>query len=202
MFAPRLYWRLFESLNQSLWPAPLLGVALALAWLTWFARRGLDAAPRASALLLGLCWLAVAWLFLWLRYAPINWAAEFFAVGFALQALGLWVWAGVGRPRPCTWPLRRHAGIGLLLWALLGHPLLAGFSGRPWSQAEIFGLAPDPTAIGTLGWLLLLGGPRALWALPLLWCAISAATLATMGSAQALVPLAAALLAIVAARRH
>jgi len=37
---------------------------------------------------------------------------------------------------------------------------------------------------------------------PLLWCAVTAATLATMGSAQALVPLAAALLALAAACRR
>jgi len=202
MFSPRIYWRLFEAANQSLWPAPLLSVAVPLAWLLWFARRGLAAAPRVSAAVLGLGWLFVAWAFLWQRYAPINWAAQVFAVGFVLQGLALLVWAGMGQPRACASPLRRRVGLGLVLWALLAHPLLAGLDGRPWSQAEVFGLAPDPTAIGTLGWLLLLGGHPALWALPLLWCAITAATLATMGSAQALVPLAAALLAMVAARRH
>jgi len=201
MFSPRVYWRLFESLNQSLWPASLLGVAVALAWLLWFTRAGLGAAPRASALVLGLCWLGVAWLFLWQRYAPINWAAQAFAAAFVLQGLGLLAWAGVGRPRASLSRLRCRAGLGLGLWALLGYPLLAGLGGRPWSQAEVFGLAPDPTAIGTLGWLLLLGGHPALWAVPLLWCAVTAATLATMGSAQALVPLTAALLAIAAARR-
>ena len=63
----------------------------------------------------------------------------------------------------------------LLAWALLLHPLLAGLAGRPWTQAEIVGLASDPTAIATLGLLLLLRGPRwpmrALWAVPLAWCA-------------------------------
>jgi Family of unknown function (DUF6064) len=200
MFSPRIYWRLFESLNQSVWPAPLLGVAAALIWLLCSARCDRGVAPRASALVLGLCWLWVAWLFLWLRYAPINWAAEAFAVGFVLQGLGLWASAAFSQPRASPPPLRRRVGLGLLLWALLGHPLLAALDGRPWSQAEVFGLAPDPTAIGTLGWLLWLGGRPALWAVPLLWCAISAATLATMGSALALVPLAAALLAVAAAR--
>jgi len=201
MFSPRVYWRLFEALNLSLWPAPLLGVAVALAWLLWFTRRGLGAVPRASSAVLGLCWLLVAWAFLWQRYAPIKWAAEAFAAAFALQGLGLLAWAGVGRPRLGISLLRRRAGLGLLLWALLGHALLAGFSERPWWQAEVFGLAPDPTAIGTLGWLLLLGASPVLWAVPLLWCAITAVTLATMGSVQALVPLTAALLAIAAARR-
>lgn len=79
--------------------------------------------------------------------------------------------------------------------------------GRPWVQAEVFGLAPDPTAVGSLAFLLLAhaGTPvrrtllRLLWAVPLAWCAISAATLATMGSAQAPLVLAPAVLAVLAA---
>jgi hypothetical protein len=210
MFAPRIYWRLFESINAAVWPAQLLLVGAALAWLLWFVRRGAEAAPRASAVALALCWLFVAWAFLLQRYAPINWAAEAFALGFALQALGLLALLGGGPLQASAQPRRRAVGLGLLLWALLGHPLLAGLAARPWTQAEVFGVAPDPTAIGTLGWLLLLQGCgagarrllRGLWLLPLAWCAISAATLATMGAWQALVPLAAATLAVWAARRR
>jgi hypothetical protein len=91
----------------------------------------------------------------------------------------------------------------LVAWALAAHPLLAVVSGRPWPQAEVFGLAPDPTAIATLGWLLwtdrasrgtrlLTGAARAV---AIAWCAISGATLLTMGAAQACVPLSAALVA-------
>lgn len=202
MFAPRLYWRLFEAHNRALWPLPLLLPAVALAWLLWFLRRGREAAPRAQAVALGLLWLFVAWAFLWQRYAPINWAAEAFAAAFALQGLGLMLLAANGWPTPGGPALRWWAGWGLLGWALLAHPLLAALDGRPWQQAEVFGLAPDPTAIATLGWLLLLGGHPLLWVVPLGWCAVSAATLATMGSMQALVPLAAALLALAAARRR
>jgi hypothetical protein len=210
MFAPRIYWRLFESINAAVWPAQLLLVCAALAWLLWFVRRGAEAAPRASAVALALCWLFVAWAFLLQRYAPINWAAEAFALGFALQALGLLALVGGGPLQASAQPRCRAVGLGLMLWALLGHPLLAGLAARPWMQAEVFGLAPDPTAIGTLGWLLLLRGSgagarlllRGLWLLPLAWCAISAATLGTMGTWQTLVPLAAAALAVWAARRR
>jgi hypothetical protein len=207
MFAPRIYWRLFESINAAVWPAQLLLVGAALAWVLWFMRRGTEAAQRASAVALALCWLFVAWAFLLQRYAPINWAADAFALGFALQGVGLLALVVGGPLQASVQPWRRAAGLGLLLWALLGHPLLALLSGRPWMQAEVFGLAPDPTAIGTLGWLLLLEGRarvllRCLWLVPLAWCAISAATLGTMGEWPAGVPLAAALLALAAARRR
>jgi len=210
MFSPRIYWRLFESINASFWPAQLLLVGAALAWLLWFVRRSSEAAARASAVALGSSWLFVAWAFLLQRYAPINWVAEGFALAFALQGLGLLALVSSGplQASPLSW--RRTVGLGLLLWALLGHPLLTGLAGQHWSQAQVFGLAPDPTAIGTLGWLLLLRGSRAtartllrgLWLVPLAWCTFSAATLGTMGSWQALLPLAAAVLAMVAARRR
>ena len=74
-------------------------------------------------------------------------------------------------------------------------------------QAEVFALAPDPTAIATLGMLLWCHVQRPisrrllqlLGALTLLQCTISAATLLTMGSLQGGVPMAAALAAVIAA---
>ncbi len=163
-------------------------------------------AVRGAALCLAGCWVAVAWSFLLERFAPINWIAAHFAAAFALQAAGLLALAAAGRVCGEDRHARRLAGTALGLWALLGHPLLAAAFGRAWQQAEVFGLAPDPTAIGTLAFLLLAKADaprtrrllRTLWIVPLGWCAVSAATLATMGSAQAWVMLGAAALAVAA----
>lgn len=196
MFAPRTYWRLFELHNQAWWPAQLLAVSagLAMAVGLWRFR---PAALQWAAGVLAVGCTFVAWTFLWQRYAAINWAAVGFAWAFGAQAVGLLVMA--------TWPslvltagqVRRRVGLGLLLWALLVYPLLVLGTGRPWTQAEVFGLAPDPTVIGMLGVLLCADAgaraPRVLLAVlrmgALVWCAVSAATLATMGSAQAWVML-------------
>jgi hypothetical protein len=81
-------------------------------------------------------------------------------------------------------------GFLLLAFATVGVPLLHG---RERATSEIFGIAPDPTVIATLGFLLVLRG-RWLWLLypiPLLWCLQSALTLHTMGEAQAWMPFAA-----------
>ena len=109
------------------------------------------------------------------------------------QALGLAapvtrVDAGAVSPGP-----RRRIGLTICACALLGHPLLAVAFDRPWTQAEVFGLAPDPSAIATLGFLLCAhaqrrvtrGLLRVLWVLATAWCAISSATLWTLGSTQA-----------------
>lgn len=216
MFSPRIYWRLFQALNVAWWPAQPVLLAAAVSWIGWVGLRGrkaranIDLAWRGAAVFLAACWVVVAWAFLLQRFAPINWAATGFALAFVLQGLGWVVLALVGGVRGATRVVRWRAGIALGLWALLGHPLLSLAFGRPWQQAEVFGLAPDPTAIGSLAFLLLLKANalkvqwllRTLWIVPLGWCALSAATLATMGSAQAWVVLAVAMLAVAASMRR
>jgi hypothetical protein len=115
---------------------------------------------------------------------------------FALQAALLLVIGAASRWEFDARGPRRLADIALLALALL-YPLLAPLGGRPWAQAEIFGIAPDPTAIGTLALLLLL---RARWCavllpIPILWCVASGVTLLAMESAVAWLPPAAALAA-------
>ena len=88
-------------------------------------------------------------------------------------------------------------------WRLVLFPLLAPILGRPFNQAEGFGLFPDPTAIGTLGLLLLLDKPAPWWfmAVPALWCFLSGATLSAMGQPDALIAPAAAVVALVTRSR-
>ncbi|SEJ79355.1 hypothetical protein SAMN05216201_11851 [Pseudomonas linyingensis] len=197
LFAPRTYYRLFELYNLELWPLQLLALALGTTVLVLW-RRGGARAGRAIAAILLLCWLWVAWGFHWQRYASINLAAGYFALAFVAQAL-LLLWLGVLRgrlaPAPAT-RLQQRAGLILVLFALLGFPLLGPLLGRSWTQAEVFGMAPDPTALATLGVLLLAGGRPAwgLWPLPVAWCLVSGTTLWAMEAPDfALAPLAALL---------
>lgn len=196
MFSPRIYARLFESVNLQWWPLALLLPLAGLAWMWLLWRRGTTLRPGLAVL--GAAWVFVAWAFHAQRFMPINWAAAGFVGLFALQGLALLGLALRGGVQvECRGP-RAVAGLALWLLALVAHPLLAWLQGRPWLQAEVFGLAPDPTAIATLGlWLLLRPGARVVtwawraagvWALA--WCALSAAMLATMGSGQAWVPVA------------
>ena len=85
-----------------------------------------------------------------------------------------------------------------MAFALAGQPLLTALSGHDWARAEIFGIAPDPTAIGTLG-ILLLAADSALWRLliiPAVWCVISGAVLWTMESPAFFIPPLAAAVAV------
>jgi uncharacterized protein DUF6064 len=199
LFSPRTYYRLFELYNAAMWPLQILALALGVAVLGLLLR---DTAwrGRAIAAILAACWLWVAWAYLWQRYDTINWAASYFAVGFAIEAL-LLIWTGIVRDRlgflSGAGPVGA-AGLCIFLFALVGYPLIGPLNGRPWRQAEIFGLAPDPTAIATLGVLVAAHRPRwSLLIIPLIWCAISAATLWTMQSPDAVVVTATAALALV-----
>ena len=199
MFAPRTYWRLFELHTEAWWPAQAIVSVLAALLLVGLWRRH-GPTLRVGVFAAAVAWVFVAWAFLWQRYAPINWAASGFAWGFVVQGLGLLALSSRSAVHATPSRERRAGGLALLLWALVAHPALGLLFGRPWAQAEVIGLAPDPTAIATLGLLLCVSGePRALQGVlvagALAWLTVSAATLATMGSAQAAVPVVAALLA-------
>ena len=179
LFAPRTYYRLFELYNIDIWPLQILAL-LAGAAILVLIRNRMASSGRVIGVLLAACWLWVAWAFHWQRYATINWAASYFAVGFAIEAL-LLIWIGVVRdslrfdsaPR-----VRARIGVAIFAFALMIQPLLQLLSGRNWQQLEVFGVAPDPTAVATLG--VLLASNRMPWIalpLPLIWCVIGGVTL-------------------------
>ena len=73
----------------------------------------------------------------------------------------------------------------------LVYPFVGLFEGRDLMQAELFGSAADPTAFGTLGFVLMARGTWR-WLLvpvPLIWCLIASATLWVMDQEIAVVPL-------------
>lgn len=201
LFSPRTYYRLLERFNEAVWPAQILTLGLGLVILVLLLRPGAWQG-RGVAAILAILWVWVAWAFFWKRYATINWAAIYVVPLLAVEAL-LLVWIGVVRRglgfRLSGDPAGR-LGIALFGLGWLLYPMIAPLGGRGWHQAEIFGIAPDPTLISTLGLLLLAQGrPRwELLAIPVLWCVISGATLWAMGSPEAWLPPLAALLVLAA----
>ena len=199
LFSPRTYYRLLELYNLAIWPAQLAGMVIGLAIVALLiGKRGHR--DRIIAGLLAACWLWIAWAFHYQRYAQINWAASWFAAAFACEAL-LLVVVGVLAGRLV---LQRASGgklwiaTSIVAISVLGYPLLAPLAGRPWTTVEIFGVAADPTAIATIAALALVRG-RIRWlllVLPLLWCAVAAATLWAMNALEGLVVVAAGLLAL------
>jgi len=187
LFSPRTYYRLLELYNLAIWPAQLAGAAIGIAIIALLIGKR-DGRDRIIACLLGVCWLWVGWVFLYQRYTQINWVAPWFAAAFAFEALllvGLGAFAGrivFSPPRGTGFWI----ATALVAISVIGYPLLALLAGRPLTTAEAFGVTPDPPVIGTIATLALVRG-RIRWLLlvvPLLWCAVAAATLWAMESTR------------------
>jgi peptidoglycan/LPS O-acetylase OafA/YrhL len=156
MYSSNIYWRLVERYNREVWPLQIVMVAAGAVLLWWVAARR-PLAGRAAAGVLAAVWLWVGWAFYWQRYATINWAARYFVAAFVLQALLLLAAAVIGKGRPAPGHARTRAiGLALAAVGVLLYPFIEPAAGRPWSQTEVFGVMPEPTALATLG--LLFGG--------------------------------------------
>lgn len=198
LFSPRTYYRLFELYNADIWPIQILTVMLGGAILALIRWNGVWQG-RAVAAILAMCWIWIAWAFHAERYATINWAATYIAMLFVAEGLALLVVGAIRSPlrlRPSGSVVNR-GGLCLFVFALLLQPAIGPLVGRTWMQAEIFGVAPDPTAVATLGVALMADRVvRNIMVVPLVWCVVSGATLWTMEAPDAFVMPVAALLGI------
>ena len=197
LFSSRTYYRLFEIYNAAIWPAQVAAIGLGLAIWVLLRRASADRG-RVIAAILSAGWLFVAIAFHAHRYATINTAGVYFAWAFGVEA-ALLIGMGVVRgrllfERPID--AAGRVGVGMFLFALVAEPLIGPLLRRGWRGIELFGVAPDPTAIATLG-LLLVARFRHRWllmAIPALWCATTGLFLLAMKAPDAwIAPVAAAL---------
>jgi hypothetical protein len=94
--------------------------------------------------------------------------------------LGWGAWPG---DAPAAGAAVRRLGWLLAVGGVLLYPLAALMAGRAWTQLEVFGITPEPTALATLGLLLASAQPPArvwrcvLLIIPVLSLLVGAATL-------------------------
>ncbi|MDB4409735.1 DUF6064 family protein [Gammaproteobacteria bacterium] len=190
LFTPGTYFRLFELYHRDWWPVQLACLAMAAVILLCLRLKS-NRGNRVIAILLAASWAWVGWVFLHLRFAPIHWIANWYAVAFFLQALLLFIY-GVSR-RGMKFEsgntLRARIGVFVLLGALLAMPATALITGREWMQTELFAMTPDATALATLGLLLLTTDRAAAWlvVIPVAWCFITGATLWALEAPEAMI---------------
>jgi len=91
LFTPETYFHLFELYHRAWWPLQLACITIAIAMLLclWLKPAWSD---RGIAVLLAASWAWVGCAFLHLRFAPIHWVANWYAVAFVLQALLLFIY--------------------------------------------------------------------------------------------------------------
>lgn len=171
-FTAEVFLRLFEQYNAAIWPAQIIAYGLgALAVvLTLRRRRG---GERAIALILATFWLWMGVVYHMMFFAAINWAAPAFGAVFVIQGL-LFAWTGGVRGRlefRFRSSVHGWVGLGFVIFSMAVYPLIGSVFGHGWPRAPIFGVAPCPTTIFTLGMLLLTANraPLHLLIIPVLW---------------------------------
>jgi hypothetical protein len=181
-----------ETYNRAVWPVQVVAYALALA-LVWLAMRPRYGGDRRAGHKLAGAALAAAWgwtgtVFHLKYFAAVNFLAPVYGALFIVQAF-LLAWTAAIRGRiasraqsdPFGW-----AGLGLVVYAIIGYPLIAEVAGEGLQSAPVVGLAPGPTAVFTLGVLLLVEGrtPLHLTVVPVLWSLIAGVTAWELGVAE------------------
>jgi hypothetical protein len=205
-YTAQVYVSLLVRYNRDLWPWQAAAAACVLALLVLMAPVRLPVAPRLGGRALGLVaglvmaagWGWVGWGFFLGPLAAVNFLAPVHGLVFVVQAAVLAA-AGLLAPLPGVgprlWPDRRQgfarwgfpdwagAGLGLAglaAWPLVDLVLAAGAASMRWP-----GLAPGPTALATVGILLLARRPSgALALIPLAWLAWNTAAAWSLGMWQ------------------
>ncbi|MCH4811858.1 MFS transporter permease [Vreelandella neptunia] len=202
-FTADVYFRLLERMGENFWPLHLLTFAMGATTIVL----ALKHRTRIACLLPAPLWAFVAIAFFFQRYAELNWAGGYVGYAFIAQAVLLMLMALTGRgmdkaPRATNPPVIIGIAItlfGLILMPLL-MPLMAPLSGGSWYQAEVFGIHADPTAVTTLGLVLIMLRGFALWIaviIPALWLVVSGLTLQVLDSTGAAVLFAVLVIALV-----
>lgn len=183
LFSPETYWRLFDQVNGAVWPFQFVVLA-ALAGVLFLCALGSPRAGLAVGVSLALCWVLVGLVFFQRYYAPINWAVAYVVPFVWAQAALLVLLA----PRLAYAPAGRREALSTVVALLaLAYPVFSVLDGRPLAQAEVAGVAPDPTALLTLALIGLAqpGWHRVLLSvIPGVWLMFSALTVFTLDSSS------------------
>ena len=191
----------FAAYNAAIWPFHLVAYGLGLAALTAIF------IPRPGLVRLAFAALAVLWAFTGIGYqlvffARINPIAPVFAAFFVVQSV-LFLASAI-RPGDLRLQFgqdfRSIAGLVTIVYALAVYPVLGIWAGHGLMAGPMFGLAPCPTTIFTLGVLLIARGTWLIWLsiIPFLWSLIGLAAAIQLGIPEDLaMPVAGSVLATV-----
>ncbi len=201
-FTREAFFGVFATYHQDVWPAPVLLALLSLATAAGAMRSAAWGAGAAWVLALLWSWMGVVYHFGY--FSAINPAAWVFGAFFLVAALQFARAAVEGtltfdRPRG----MEGAIGVALVVYALVGYPLVGFLAGRRFPEMPTFGL-PCPTTIFTLGMLVLAKNPRpiALAVVPVLWSLVGSVAALRLGVVEdyGLLVAAVALLAVMARR--
>jgi hypothetical protein len=183
-FSTEQFLAVFVVYNAAIWPAQI--VAYAMGFLAVSALWSKKTPGRRLILfILAMMWAWNGIGYHFLFFAGINPVAQGFAALFTFQAIAFAASAiTAGGPQFSVKPdVRLASGLSLIAYALLLYPILGLWAGRGLMKGPMFGVAPCPTTIFTIGMLLLARGAWVVWlaAIPVLWSIVGVAAAVQLG---------------------
>ena len=157
-FSVDAFFAVFGAYNAAIWPLQIVAYLAGLVVLAMVFRPS-AAADRVILLILAAMWLVNGVGYHLLHFASINPAARVFAALFVLEAVLLGAAAFRSRDRvvfdaergPRSW-----LAAALILFAMLLYPALGFLFDHRYPEVPMFGVAPCPTTVFTIGVLLAL----------------------------------------------
>jgi hypothetical protein len=174
-FSAEQFLAVFARYNEAIWPAQIVAYGFGLGAVI-LAMRPFRHSDQAISLILVAFWAWNGAAYHLTFFREINGAAILFGTLFLAQAALLLFVGGVGRQ--LVFRVSRDgasaAGSILILYAMVGYPLLGALLGHGYPQAPVFGVAPCPTTIFTFGLLLwtVPPTPKRVLVIPLIWSVI------------------------------
>jgi Family of unknown function (DUF6064) len=174
----------FATYNTAIWPAQIAAYAFGLVAVGALWRESMIGKRFILFILAGMwAWNGIAYHFGF--FATINPMAKGVSVIFVLQAILLAASAVATNNLQfkIRLDLRSALGLGFMLYALLIYELLGYAAGHGLMKGPLFGVAPCPTTIFTIGMLLLAQGTSVGWLaiIPIVWSLIGASAAVLLG---------------------
>ncbi len=188
----------FAAYNAAIWPFQIaaygLGLAAVLAFIV-----GNHGLMRLGFVALALLWAFTGFGYHLIFFAQINPIAPGFAAFFVLESVLLA--AAAMQPGDLRLHLNRGfrsiAGMITIIYAVVVYPILGIWAGHGAMAGPMFGVAPCPTTIFTLGMLMIARGRWVVWLsiIPVLWSLIGLSAALQLGIPEDLgMPVAGAIL--------
>jgi hypothetical protein len=174
-FTTEQFMEVFRSYNTAINPLHFLMTMLSIVCIGMIIRKD-RFAVSGSLLILGLMWLINGISYHIMFFSRINPIAKVFGGMFILEAVAVMVLAvmSVRQPQVKLSLARRIAGWSLVFYGVIIYSVIGWLLGHRYPAAPMFGVAPCPTVIYTLGLLLILPKKICLpvFIIPLLWVVV------------------------------
>ena len=182
-FSVEQFLKLFKSYNRSVFPLQFLFYILALT-IVFLSLKKIKGADRIINSILTFFWLWMGIVYHLLFFSTINKTAYLFGSFFIVQGI-LFFYFGVIKQK-LTYKLVNNvpgiAGAAIVIFALIGYPLLGYLFGHIYPYSPTFGV-PCPTTIFTFGVLLWSNNrvPKVILLIPFLWSLLGFSAATTLG---------------------